>query len=82
MDEWEELKRRRDAELSWNVHYSLEKPVEQNAVYRVKQWMNELESKEKQQIEKTNAFLFTDVPEFDKKAWERILEERGIQGLA
>ena len=82
MDKWEELRNLIEAELSWDVHYSLEKPVEHNSIHRVKLWMDDLDKREKKQIEETNAFLFTDVPEFDKKAWEKILEERGIQGLA
>ena len=81
-NKWEELKSRVEAELSWPLHYSSERPVEVNAMHRVKKWMEELDEKEKKKLEETNAFLFTEVPEFDKKAWEKILEERGIQGLA
>ena len=44
---------------------------------RVKEWMEYLEKKEKDK-----GFLFTDVPTFDQKTWERILEEKGLQGLS
>ena len=27
-------------------------------------------------------FLYTEIPDFDRKTWERILEEKGLQGLA
>jgi hypothetical protein len=27
-------------------------------------------------------FLFTGIPTFDQKAWDRIIEERGLQGLS
>lgn len=82
MNKWEELKLLIDAELSWKVHYSLEKPIEHNSMYRVKKWMDDLEKREKFLIEETNAFLYTDVPEFDKKSWERILEEKRLKELA
>jgi hypothetical protein len=48
MDKWEELKKLIEAELSWKVHYSLEKPVEHNSIHRVKKWMEELEKREKE----------------------------------
>lgn len=82
MDKWSELRSLIDAQLSWDIHYSLEKPVETNTLYKVKLWMDDLDRCEKKELEETNAFLFTDVPEFDKRAWERILEEKGLQGLA
>lgn len=82
MDKWSELKSLIDAQLSWDVHYSLEKPVEHNAIHKVKLWMDDLDRREKEELEETNAFLFTDVPEFDKKSWEKIQEEKGLQGLA
>lgn len=40
--------------------------------------LKEMEALEK----KENTFLFTDIPEFDRKAWEKILEEKGLQGLS
>lgn len=82
MDKWSELRNLIDAQLSWDVHYSLEKPVEHNAVYKIKLMMDDLDRREKKELEETNAFLFTDVPEFDKNAWEQIREEKGLQGLA
>lgn len=77
MDKWEELKSLVEAELSWPHHYSHERPVEKNVMHRVKRWMEDLEKREKDE-----GFLFTGIPTFDQKAWERILEERGLQGLA
>ena len=41
----------------------------------IKNWMVKLDIEEK-------GFYFTDIPDFDRKAWERILDERGIQGLS
>ena len=32
--------------------------------------------------EKFDGFVFTGIPEFDKKDWEKILEEKGLQGLS
>lgn len=32
--------------------------------------------------DKQKGFLYTDIPTFDQKTWERILEEKGLQGLS
>ena len=82
MDKWEQLRLLIEATVSHNVQYSYDKNVEHYSYKSVLQWMDDLDKREKKHLEETNAFLFTDIPEFDKKAWERILEERGIQGLA
>jgi len=71
-----------DLTVSHNVQYSYDNHVENYSYKAVLKWMDELDKRESKELEESNAFLFTDVPEFDKKAWERILEERGIQGLA
>lgn len=77
MDKWEELKKLIDGHLSWPVIYSHSRDFEKGELMRVKEWMEYLEKKEKD-----TGFLFTDIPDFDKKTWERILEEKGLQGLA
>lgn len=77
MDKWEELKKLIDSQLSWPVIYSHSRDFEKGEMMRVKEWMEYLEKKEKD-----TGFLFTDIPDFDKKTWERILEEKGLQGLA
>lgn len=82
MDKWSELKSLIEATVSHNVQYSYDKNVENYSYKAVLNWMEHLEQREKKELEETNAFLFTDIPEFDKKAWDKILEERGIQGLA
>lgn len=82
MDKWSELRNLIDATISHNVQYSYDKNVENYSYKAVIKWMDDLDRREKKELEETNAFLFTDVPEFDKKAWERILEEKGLQGLA
>lgn len=82
MDKWEQLRLLIEATISHNVQYSYDKNVEHYSFKSVLKWMDDLDEREKKHLEETNAFLFTDIPEFDKKAWERILEERGIQGLA
>lgn len=46
IDKWESLKNLIDADLSWPVHYSFERPVERDKLYRVKKWMEELEERE------------------------------------
>ena len=33
-------------------------------------------------IKHEEGFLYTGVPKFDQKAWDHILEEKGLQGLA
>lgn len=82
MDKWEQLRLLIEGTISHNVQYSYDKNVENYSFKAVLQWMDDLDKREKQYVQESNAFLFTDVPEFDKKSWDRILEERGIQGLA
>lgn len=82
MDKWSELRNLIEATLAHNVQYSHDKAYDRYSYQRVLTWMDYLDNREKDHLEESNAFLFTDVPEFDKKAWERILEEKGLQGLA
>ena len=77
MDKWEELKKLIDGHMAWPVIYNHSKEFEKGEMQRVKEWMEYLEKKEKDK-----GFLFTDVPTFDQKTWERILEEKGLQGLS
>ena len=77
MDKWEELKKLIDGHMAWPVIYNHSKEFEKGEMKRVKEWMEYLEKKEKDK-----GFLFTDVPTFDQKTWERILEEKGLQGLS
>ena len=90
MDKWEELKKLIDGHMSWPVIYSHSKEFEKGEMKRVKEWMEYLEKKESETIKlhvqkmavKQEGFLYTDVPTFDQKTWERILEEKGLQGLS
>lgn len=91
MDKWEELKRLIDAHLAWPVIYSHSRDFEKGEMKRVKEWMEYLERKEidsiklhvqKMAVEEEQGFLFTDIPNFDQKTWEKIIEEKGLQGLS
>ena len=90
MDKWEELKKLIDGHMSWPVIYSHSRDFEKGEMQRVKEWMEYLEKKESETIKlhvqkmavKQEGFLYTDVPTFDQKTWERILEEKGLQGLS
>jgi hypothetical protein len=75
MDKWDELKLLIEADLSHVVHYSSDKKFEHNSMLRVKEWMKYLEDKENK-----SGFLFTDIPEFDRSTWKRMLNE--LQGLS
>ena len=90
MDKWEELKKLIDGHMAWPVIYNHSKDFEKGEMKRVKEWMEYLEKKESENIKlhvqkmavKQEGFLYTDVPTFDQKTWERILEEKGLQGLS
>lgn len=77
-DKWEQLRLLLKAQLSQNVHYSLDRDYEHGTYKAVLRWMDSLDKKEKE----SNTFLYTEIPSFDRKAWERIMEEKGLQGLA
>lgn len=77
VDKWDELKSLMKAEISHNVHYSNDKRYEHCVTERYLEMMEYLERKEKKQ---DKGFLFTDVPEFDKKQWEKML--MNLEGLA
>jgi len=91
MDKWEELKLLINGHLAWPVIYSHSREFEKNELNRVKEWMEYLEKKEseniklhiqKMAVEEKKGFLYTDIPDFDQKTWDRILEEKGLQGLS
>ena len=90
MDKWEELKLLIDGHMAWPVIYSHSREFEKGEMKRVKEWIAYLEKKESESInlhiqkmavkEEEKGFLFTDIPDFDKKSWEKILEN--LQGLS
>lgn len=93
MNKWEELKLLVKADISWPVHYSHSREHEQSRMKKVLEWMEYLEKKESKDIAthiqkmavgetKEEGFLFTSIPTFDQKAWEKILEQKGLQGLS
>ena len=93
MNKWEELKLLIDGNMSWPVIYSHSSEFEKGEMKRVKEWMEYLEKKEAKDISlhiqkmaveenKETGFLFTQIPTFDQKTWEKILEEKGLQGLS
>ena len=75
LDKWEELKLLMKADIAHNVHYSADKRYEHQVTERYLKHMEYLENKEKEK-----GFLFTDVPEFDKKQWEKML--KNLEGLS
>lgn len=83
MDKWAELRLLLEATLSHNVQYSYDKAFDRYSYQRVMEWMDSLEKREKKEREKhESSFLFTGVPTFDQKAWDEILESKGLQGLS
>ena len=75
MDKWEELKLLLKADISHVVHYSNDKYYEHGVTKRHLEYMEYLEKKEKEK-----GFLFTDVPEFDKEQWDKML--KNLEGLS
>ena len=90
MYKWNELKKLIDGHMSWPVIYSHSREFEKGEMQRVKEWMEYLEKKESENIKlhvqkmavKEEGFLYTEIPIFDRKTWDRILEEKGLQGLS
>jgi hypothetical protein len=88
MDKWEELKLLMKADKSHAVHYSSDKRYEHNVTERYLKYMEELEEKEKKyrtehvqiMAVKPSGFLFTEVPEFDRATWKKMLEN--LEGLS
>ena len=78
IDKWSELRALVESTLSHNVQYSHDKAYDRYSYRRVLEWMDLLEDREKQSC----GFLFTGIADFDRKAWEKIMEEKGLQGLS
>ena len=74
-DKWTALRNLMKAELSHVVHYSHDKRYEHSVTERYLRYMDELDAKEK-----NKGFLFTDVPEFDREQWEKML--KNLEGLS
>lgn len=75
MDKWEQLKLLMKADISHAVQYSSDKNYEHGVTKRYLDMMEQLEKREKDK-----GFLYTDVPDFDKKQWEKML--KNLEGLA
>jgi hypothetical protein len=75
VNKWEELKKLMKADISHAVHYSSDKRYEHGVTQRYLDMMEQLEKREKE-----GGFLFTDVPDFDKKQWEKML--KNLEGLS
>ena len=90
INKWEELRLLIEATLSHNVQYSHDKAFDRYSYQRVLVWMDDLDKREKESCEPRKkipeapqeGFYFTGVPDFDQKAWEEILERKGLQGLS
>ena len=76
LDKWEKLRNLIKADISHAVHYSSDKNFEHNVSLRYLKYMEELDARDKQ----SDGFYFTGIPDFDKKAWEKILEN--LEGLS
>jgi len=51
----------------------------------VARYMDELEIEQRREapeVQHEEGFLFTGVPKFDQKSWDKIIEEKGLQGLS
>ena len=88
MNKWQELKHLINAEVSWPVHYSHSREYEQRQMRKVLEWMVYLEEKEAKDIKdhaqimgvKEEGFLFTGIPTFDQKEWDKML--KNLEGLS
>lgn len=76
-DKWTSLRNLMKAELSHVVHYSHDKRFEHSVTERYLKYMDELDERDKKNKE---GFLFTDIPDFDKEQWEKML--KNLEGLA
>jgi hypothetical protein len=88
MNKWEELKKLMKADISHAVHYSSDKNYEHGVTQRYLEMMEQLEKQESKDTTlhvqkmavKDTGFLFTDVPEFDRATWKKMLEN--LEGLS
>jgi hypothetical protein len=90
---WEQLRLLIEGTLAHNVQYSHDKAFDRYSYQRVLEWMDSLDKRaeEKKTAEpdrripeppSEGGFIFTGIPTFDQKAWEEILERKGLQGLS
>lgn len=77
LDKWESLRNLMKSEIAHTVHYSSDKRYEHELTERYLKYMDELDERDKKE---NKGFLFTDVPEFDKKTWEKML--KNLEGLS
>lgn len=75
MDKWETLRELMKVDISHAVHYSSDKNYEHGVTQRYLEIMDQLDEKEK-----NKGFLFTDVPEFDRINWDKMLKH--LEGLS
>jgi len=75
MNKWEELRKLLKADISHVVHYSNDKYYEHGVTKRYLEYMDYLEKKEEEK-----GFLFTDIPDFDKEQWDKML--KNLEGLS
>jgi hypothetical protein len=75
MNKWEELRKLLKADISHVVHYSNDKYYEHGVTKRYLEYMDYLEKKEKEK-----GFLFTDIPDFDREQWDKML--KNLEGLS
>ena len=89
LDKWTSLRNLMKAEMSHVVHYSHDKRYEHSVTERYLKYMDELDERDKNHhikdhvqhmASKPTGFLYTDVPEFDKEQWEKML--KNLEGLA
>ena len=89
LDKWESLRNLLKADIAHNVSYSSDKNWEHGVTKRYLNYMDELDEREKKHhikdhtqimAVKPSGFLFTDVPEFDRATWKKMLEN--LEGLS
>ena len=94
LDKWTSLRNLMKAEMSHVVHYSHDKRYEHSVTERYLKYMDELDERDRREKNKQSVtiehvqrmaakptgFLYTDVPEFDKEQWEKML--KNLEGLA
>ena len=89
MNKWDELRKLLKADMSFAVHYSHDKRFEHSVTERYLKYMDELDERDKKNhikdhvqvmATKPSGFLYTDVPEFDREQWKKMLEN--LEGLS
>ena len=84
LDKWESLRNLLKADIAHNVSYSSDKNWEHGVTKRYLNYMDELDEREKKEPkekkQEPEGFYFTGVPDFDQKAWEKML--KNLEGLS